>query len=448
MKTNKAVPKILGAAVLLALTSIAAQAETLSQFFAASTINGQIRSYYFNRLYGAPNVPNASSFSIGGLLNIQTAPFLGGFGVGVSFYTANDLGANDLNGGPSYPHVDTTLMGPRQSINALGQAYLQYAIPKKLLIRAGDQVINTPWVNNSDSRILPATYQGILAQVTPVKNLSLYGMRIFRWKSRTSADYYKDNLYYPSAYSGDSMYGGSNPAKLITSSSPQTSGTLGFGASYALLGAKAQLWYYDYYQFANMFYGDLKYALKTGTGFDPFIGGQFLREYMNNSLLGNVNATAYGLIGGVNYKTGFGKGSLSLAYNAINPQGAASYGDGSIVSPYTVGYATDPLYTTSMIRGLVELGPGHGWKVKLTQNLFNKQVLLMVAFARYNTYLNGNSNDAYVDLTYFPQGMFKGLSIRDRVEVAAGGNMAFNNGAGGNIGQSFIYNRVMLSYAF
>jgi hypothetical protein len=75
----------------------------------------------------------------------------------------------------------------------------------------------------------------------------------------------------------------------------------------------------------------------------------------------------------------------------------------------------------------------------------------MAAFAQYHTYYNGVSNDAYVDLTYFVPGRFKGLSIRDRVEVANGLN-AYNglqpNGAGFNKGHSFIYNRVMLTYAF
>ncbi|MHB1751091.1 MAG: hypothetical protein ACYCR3_13385, partial [Acidithiobacillus sp.] len=128
--------------------SAAAQAETLTDFFKQSKIGGQIRSYYFSRDYGAtgPNTFNQNAFSLGGILNVQTAPFLGGFGVGVSFYTANALGANNLSGAPTYPHLDSTLMGPQQSINALGQAYIQYALPKVLLVRAGDQVINTPWV--------------------------------------------------------------------------------------------------------------------------------------------------------------------------------------------------------------------------------------------------------------------------------------------------------------
>ena len=52
MKTHKTVYQVLGAAVFLALTSAAAQAETLSQFFAASKIGGQIRSYRVMLTYG------------------------------------------------------------------------------------------------------------------------------------------------------------------------------------------------------------------------------------------------------------------------------------------------------------------------------------------------------------------------------------------------------------
>ncbi|WP_325799322.1 OprD family outer membrane porin, partial [Acidithiobacillus ferriphilus] len=300
-------------AVVAALcgVSAAAQAETLTDFFKQSKIDGQIRSYYFSRDYGAAG-PNQNAFSLGGILNVQTAPFLGGFGVGVSFYTANALGANNLSGAPAYPYVDSTLMGPRQSINALGQAYIQYALPKVLLVRAGDQVINTPWVNNSDSRLLPATYQGVFAEVSPYSDWHIYGMRIFRWKSRTSSGYYRDNLYDPATFDGDSMYGGSG-TPVITGSSPATNGVLAFGTSGSLMGAKAQVWYYDYYQFAKTVYGDVNYTLKTGTGLDPFVGAQFNRQWQNNGLLDgsninnspitatSVNSTAWGAQVGLNY---------------------------------------------------------------------------------------------------------------------------------------------------
>lgn len=177
----------LGVFAALCGLSTAVQGETLKDFLMQSKVDGQLRSYYFSRDYGAtgPNTYNQNAFSIGGILNAQTAPFLGGFGVGASFYTANSLGANSSN--PA--KLDATLMGTRSSINALGQAYIQYEIPKVLLIRAGDQTLNTPWVNTSDSRLLPATYQGVYAEVSPYCDLHFYGMRIFRWKSHTSSDY-------------------------------------------------------------------------------------------------------------------------------------------------------------------------------------------------------------------------------------------------------------------
>jgi hypothetical protein len=210
-----------------------------------------------------------------------------------------------------------------------------------------------------------------------------------------------------------------------------------------------------------MLYGDASYTLKTGLGINPLVGAQFMREWNSNSLLnsslgasavngvqGNsVNSTAWGVQAGFNYEilpSFLGQGQLTWSYNEILAH-AGNVGGGAIVSPYTVGYATDPLYTTSMIRGLVEMGPGTGWKVKWTQNLLHKQFLLMAAFARYHTYYKGNSNDAYVDLTYFPGGMFKGFSIRDRVEVANGG-IASSPLNPGN--KPFVYNRVMLTYAF
>ena len=454
-------PKIILAAVATTLAfSSLAQAETLTDFFKQSKIDGNLRSYYFSRLYGAPNVSNQNAFALAGRLNVETAPFLGGFGVGVSFFTAQSFGANNLSGAPAYPYLDATLIGPNNSINALGQAYLQFKQPW-LLVRAGDQEINTPWLNNTDSRILPATYQAVYAEVTPLKDLHIYGLRQFRWKSRTSTDYSRDNYYYKPGFEADTLYG-STEGVLGGAAANGTNGTLAFGTSYALAGAKAQAWYYDFYNFAKMFYTDANYTLKTGTGFDPFIGAQFVREWLGNNAFsqsgvglnypispnqGNyaVDSTAYGVQIGINtpsFGRVFNKGQLFWAYNAITPH-AGTLGGGAIVSPYTVGVVWDPLYTSSMIRGLVETGPGHAWKVKWTQNMFNNHILFMAAFARYYTYFSGVSNDTYMDLTYFPGGDLKGLSIRDRVEVS---NASLQNPGGGQY--SFVYNRVQLQYDF
>ena len=401
--------------------------------------SGQVRSYYFSRSNNAPGVPNANAFSLGGILNVETKPFLGGFGVGVSLFTANSLGFNNNQAG----RTDVTLMGNGSSLNALGQAFLQYK-NSSFLIRGGDQIINTPWLGASDSRLLPATYQGVYAEVKPIENLKVYALRVTKWKSRTSNDYFKDNLYYPTTFAGDSIYGGSGVLGAGTQQSP---GAAAVGASFTTSALTSQLWYYDFYQFAKMTYGDATYTFKTGTGFDPFIGAQLIREVNNSSLLNGVkiltqvgsgvNATARGAKAGLNSPYG----QFTVAYNQILSHDG-SVGGGGLVSPYTVGYATDPLYTTSMIRGLVEQGPGHAVKAGYSQSFLDKKVMFAAAFTRYQTRFFGNSNNTYLDLTYFPTGKLKGLSIRDRVEVSTGG-IGVNPG-----NKAFVYNRVMVQYPF
>ena len=136
--------------------------------------------------------------------------------------------------------VDTTLMGIAPSINALGQAYIQYALSHRLMLRIGNQIINTPWMGPRDSRMLPQTFQGIYAALTLIPGLSLEGMRVFRWKSRTSIDYSKDNLYYPTGYNDDPMYG---VKAVLPNTAAQFQGTLAFGANYKAMDINLAAWF-------------------------------------------------------------------------------------------------------------------------------------------------------------------------------------------------------------
>ncbi len=441
-------------------TSNSANPSPVETWLSHGSIDGMLRAYDFDRIYGAPGVPNQSAFGLGGILNLRSAPVLGGFGVGLSLFTATALSLNDRTGtAPSFPHLDATLMGPNNDLTALGQAYVQYRVPQ-LLVRVGDQELSTPWVGGSDSRVFPATYQAVFGEFSPINALHLFAFRQIAWKSRTSATYFQDNLYYPPTYAGDTSYGG---ASALSSNAPSARGTLAFGANYNMKNLKAEAWYYDYYNFANMFYTDGSYTLDATKVVHPYIAGQFLREWGADSILnsdrygtaidgykGNgVDSTAFGAQIGLKYtleSAMLGAGVISVSYNSL-PVHQGSIGDGAIVSPYTVGYATDPLYTTAMIRGLVELGPGDAKRVSLSQHLLDNHVLVTLAFTRFDTKLNGGSNDTYVDVTYFPGGGLKGLSIRDRTEVS-NASFQFNNGATGNRGHSFIYNRVMLQYNF
>lgn len=331
-----------------------------------------------------------------------------------------------LNSGNVH-QVDNTL--PGYNLSALGQAFIEYQT-KKYLIRAGDQLVNTPWMNASDSRMIPATYQGIYGALNFGEDWVLTAMRMIAFKSRTSSTFTKTNLYNPE------NIGGSSVSALGTT---QDNGALAFAAHYQHNNFAAQVWFYRFYDFSNLLYGDTRYDWNSGK-FNPYMGWQFLKEggdgqnFLSNETGGDANAEAIGLLIGAQVK----QINFSVAYNAI-PSHDHSFRQGNILSPYTSGYATDPLYTTSMIAGLVEKASGQAIKLNSTYTTDNKAWQISGSFAQYFTAPRfANTNETDLDITYHFSKKLNGFSIRNRLGFLKG-----NSTTG-----TFIYNRVMLQYNF
>jgi len=427
-----------------ALCSIAHADNTdLDNLFNKGHVDGELRAYDFNRLYDTPKTPDARAFSLAALINAQTGSVLGGFSLGGSFVTANSLGTQS----DQVAKIDVSLMGPHQSIGAFSQAYLQFSNPW-LQLRGGYQYLNTPWMGNNDSRVIPSSYDAISAIVTPVSGWNIIGVRTYSWKSRTSTGMYPDNLYYPSTFDGDQMYG-NNGSLPMTARRAQ--GTWAVGTTYANGPFKGQAWYYDFLDFARMGYVDGTYTLKTGTHFDPFASVQYLRENGNSgNILVDTHTKLFGVTGsrvraeawGVDLGTTIFDGRIDIAYNKLDHE-SGSVGNGALISPYTTNYATDPLFTTSMIRGLVEEGPGHAWKARASYNFFDKKLQLVAAYAKYTTELRGSSHDVYFDIIYSLDDYLKGLAVRNRWERSSGGIANLNPG-----NEPFTYNRLMITYKF
>jgi len=441
---------LFAAALTCGLSVPALAAETLADFMKESTVSGNLRAYDFYRIYSPATEaaqPDQSAVAFAARIDVQTASFLDGFSVGASLFTANDFGVSNRK--DNLLHLDKTLMGSNSSLTALGQAYVQYK-NNWVTAKAGDQIIHTPWLDDSDSRVLPATYQGLFADFQPVENVHLIALRVFSWKSRTSSGYFHDNLYYTPAYKGDQIGGGTASTAI---SNRSTDGTLAFGGTYADHGLKIGLWYYDFQQFAKSIFNDSSYTLKTGTGFDPYIGDQFMRQWLGDSALNG--ATLNGVTGsGVDNTTYGGRigvnspyGQMQVAYTKIEDhQGAV--GHGALVSPYTAGYASDVLDTTSMIRGMVEQGPGHAWKVRYLGKFMEEQITVISSIARYRAEVYGDSTNVQLDVAYRPKGWAKGFSVRNRLEDAV--MSTAGQGGGLNAGKSkyFVYDRVQLQYDF
>ncbi|UPG94229.1 OprD family outer membrane porin [Luteibacter aegosomatissinici] len=411
-------------------------------FFRDATVSGEVRLYRFDRNYDNPSSKDQFANSLAGLLTVKSGK-VGGFSLVATGFSAHSFGTQSNDAG----RVDTSLMGPGNVIDGITQAYAEYTNPW-VTVRGGDQYLNTPWMGQSDSRIIPASYQGAMADFKPAKGWDIYAIRTLRWKSRTSESYNDDNVYYPSTYHGDSMYGnnGSLPA-----SARSQGGTTAIGSTYAGGGLAAQAWYYDFEHFGRLGYADGMYTIPTGTMLKPFVGAQLVRETSgSDNVIVDTQTKITGLAGervdakawGVDAGVGVGKAKFDISYNKLASDTNAA-GAGAIISPYTNSYATDPLYTTSMLRGLVELGAGHAWKARAQYNFLHDDLQLIASYAHYDTVLRGTSHDVYVDIVWKLDMLLKGLQLRDRWEHTVGGNNNLNPG-----NQPWTNNRLMLSYKF
>lgn len=384
-------------------------------------IDGYLRSYYFTRDFD--RIPDQSAYSLGGKLNALTDPFWGGFRLGATLWTAQPLGLSP----DKRIHQDRTL--PNSPVTSLGQAFLQYQ-NKHLLVRGGDQLITTPWLNEADTRMIPAAYEGVYSDLSPINNLDFIVMRITAFKSRINDGFSQTNLYN---LSNESI-------PILALGDKTNPGVLAGATKYKTDNFTVQAWDYQFYRFAELAYTDAKYVFPIDSRVRPLIGMQGAQEWAGgNNILerlgqGKVRATVFGVLTGVKV----GDSQITFGYDNI-PQRRGGFNNGDFVSPYTSGYTADPLYTTSMVIGLIERTAGSAFK--FTNELFflNKQIRFLTSYAKYHSEpFLPNTSETDVDVTYYPQGIFKNLSLRDRIGVVNG--LAATG--------RFVYNRVQLQYNF
>lgn len=396
--------------------------------------NGDIRLYDFDRHFSRPGTIDQIAFSLGGKLNALTDPFLDHFRLGATLYTAQSLGRN-----PSNPRRQDKSL-PATPLTALGQAFIQYENPY-LTGRIGDTLINTPWLNPADTRMIPATYQALYAVFAPWKSLNnetrffnLIAFRQIRFKPRTVGGFSQHNLYNANSYA------------VVSATIPELTnktdiGTLALGGIYKNETFDFQAWGYKFYDYSRIYYADFKYTFSYFPLFKPNIGAQVLHSPADGSDVigslpgfGKVDATGYGVFIGSEMENG----QIILAWNLI-PKRPGGFKNGDIVSPYTAGYTSDPLYTTSMTAGLVEKAAGSARKITGTYSLFDHQIALAVTGAQYFTqpFLK-DSSEIDLDAIFMPIPIFKkSLSIRGRVGFA-------NHTPDGKL----TYSRLMIQYDF
>ena len=497
-------------------------------------ISGNVRAFYFTRTnknsayFPAPGqpkgTPNAAAFALGGKFhaeyNFPNTPWT----VGASYFGSTDL-QSSANGPallPLYPNgqvgynprVDNTL--PGYPISTLGEMYLQYK-DKIFTAQTGKEIINTPWANASDSRIVPVIFQGtwISAAVSPRLTLAAYDMA--RFKSRVTSAFNSNTLLTSCNTAGPKYFSGGPPGapngpngngpvqdpftgKVTTAGvpgdpcNPQATnagfvllqGSYKFGGS----GLVANVYNYQFTDIANLMQIDAKYNYNAKSAHNPFVAAQYFAENdIGKSLIGIVHNHTYGFQFGESFSKNI---DWAASYNnmpqtayvvakaqcapvsgaSANPVPGGIFGGvanaaapglpagqvlcygGSIASPYTDSYATDPVYTTQISQGLADVHkPGQGFKLAATFQSNNRRLRVIASNAWYyyglpipNTGAGtsvDNRTEFNLDGTWFFNPVvsgkpYRGFSLRHRYAERGQSASPFN----------FKYNRTQLEYAF
>ena len=468
--------------------------------------SGYIRAYYFTRqnATGAPQtfkMINQASFNTAISLHAQYTFEGSPFTVGGTYLYANPLngcttpvshlsqpcGKQTFTGQNPVPtNPDDTL--PGFILSTFYEAYIQYRDPV-FYAKVGNQVINTPWANPSDSRLKPVAFQGGDFTAKLNKQWTIEGAYMDRFESRSSSAF--DNATMLTSHPVD---GPGIAANIFTpGGGPITTSGFAYGRLGLVQGAfTANLHYYGFLDIANAFWLDGKYSWAKSYS-KPFLAVQLGNEQnAGRSVIGKINSTIYGVQAGispwknVDFTVGYNSipqqadtitlpaGVTCGANNQIkvaagvtfpyflpsggttncfnNTSGTTNIYYGGWASPYTDSYATDVLFSTSISQGLIDRrSPGSGVKLALTLQTADHRgrFIASQAYWLYGNFTAGTSPTQETDLdgTWFfrkpGSGPYHGLLIRHRYAERVQKNTPLFGGA-----PDFKYNRTQLEFDF
>lgn len=388
------------------------QQNTPEKWFAAGTWNfwGTASVQYTGAGAGFPN------YAYGGNFFAQTGQ-VAGFAFGGAMAIINPFYATNLNG--NNPVQQAYFLPSLKEVTPT-EAFVEYQYRNIVQLDAGlIGINNSPWLTPNyfnNMMTIPYSYQGAMLNVDPGNGWLLTAIA-FNAAQGISASSFSGLTNYNTAYdfaagniSNNGIYGTSR-------------GTLALGGNYTgwANNYNLRLWGYEFDNYGELVYVDSSLKFKPGADLAFNISLQGGSDNTNGSY-GNPNATnaltdsGYGQIssrfvgaqGGMSYKWF----TLSLGFNSVwGPQ--TSYGAGSIVSPYTYGMATDPLYTTPYMAGLVDMGAaGNAYKISPSFNFLNNNLSIAPAVTSFSTSLpqwNGTHEYDFVVSYSIPQ--IKGLNL-------------------------------------
>lgn len=144
------------------------------------------RAIHFDRNFDTPSNDRKQS-GLGLQFNYESPYFEDMIGVGLSGYSVTELGSSGRVTNDVLKINDAG--GFENSFGKIAQAFVKIKYKDFMQAKFGRQLHNSMLLTSSTSRAIPNTYSGASGQITPIKDLRLYGAVFDRWSSRTSAGF-------------------------------------------------------------------------------------------------------------------------------------------------------------------------------------------------------------------------------------------------------------------
>lgn len=375
-----------------------------SQVIGRTKISGHLRVYDFrrwhngNQPYPAPQTPladqhrsfNGRGDAIGGNFKLQTGAMYG-LSAGFALYAQHRL-----------VQYDHPIVGLGQDLNQITEGYLQYQ-HAGVRLRAGRELINTPFANADMFTMLPRSFYGASGTLSLFNNFASPG------PGEEKNANYEISEYMPFAYRSGStrpdakiylgrftesvsrfsdQWSRENPYGYPSGRQPGlTTAGIQYQQQMPMGGVLGQAWYYNFFNIAQLGYFEAGYELPAigRWGPRPFARLQYLHESNSgNSSLGDVNASIYGLKLGVKASDW----SVALLYER-SPVHHGAWRNGGFVHPYSD--LSGVLYDDTMNAGIEDSGPGTSYGVRVS----GQPTPHLSVYARYVHYksnygINGN----------------------------------------------------------
>ena len=163
---------------ILAATSLSVQAaDNGNGFIADSTLDLNLRTFYFNR--DKVSQKDSVALSQGLQLNYESGYAYDILGFDASLFSSQKLSGDRGEGGTGLLRNES---GAQRGYAKIGQAFVKAKIGENVKLKAGRMVLDTPLLNDSDSRSTPSSTQAVMAE-GEFNGLNVYAI----WSDRASA---------------------------------------------------------------------------------------------------------------------------------------------------------------------------------------------------------------------------------------------------------------------